>query len=217
VLLWRSFIKLEPIKPGGYDMGSYPVHLRGDLSDPPGRWLWLIKWLLLVPHYIILAFLEIAFFVLTVIAFFSILFTGKYPREIFDFNVGVLRWSWRVGFYGIQALGTDRYPPFSLEPAGGYPADLEIEYPEDLSGGLVLIKWWLLVIPQAIIVSVFQGGSNGGIVPLLSLVGALINLFTGEYPKELFDLIVGMDRWSFRVYAYVGLMRDEYPPFRLSD
>ncbi len=199
-------------------MGSYPVHLRGDLSDPPGRWLWLIKWLLLLPHYLILVFLEIAFFVMTVVAFFSILFTGKYPKEIFDFNVGVLRWSWRVGFYGIQAFGTDKYPPFSLDPAGDYPADLEVEYPPDLSSGLVLVKWWLLVIPHAIIVGLFQGGSNsGGVVPLLSLVSALINTFTGEYPRDLFDLIIGMDRWSFRVYAYAGLMRDEYPPFRLEE
>jgi len=196
----------------------YPIRIRGELTDPPGRGLWLIKWLLLIPHIFVLALLGFAFFMLSVVAFFAILINGKYPRGIFDFNVGVLRWSWRVGFYGYQALGTDRYPPFSLEPMDDYPADLYVEYPETLSRGLVLIKWWLLVIPHAIIVGIFQGGGNSsGLAPLLAVISAVIVLFTGEYPKDLFNLVMGMNRWTYRVYGYTGLMRDEYPPFSLSD
>ncbi len=198
---------------------SYPVFIRGELSDPPSQGWWLLKWLLALPHYIILAFLWIAFMVVCIIAFFAILFTGKYPRGLFDFNAGVLRWSWRVGFYSYQALATDKYPPFSLEPDDDYPADLTIEYPEKLSRGLVLVKWWLLAIPQYIIVSIFMGSGEGGggLVFVLAIIAAIVLLFTGKYPESIFKLVVGMNRWAFRVYAYASLMTDEYPPFRLWD
>ena len=72
---------------------AYPARLDGELDPGVGRWLWLVKWLLAIPHYIVLAFLWLTLFVLTVIAFFAILFTGRYPRGIFEFNLGVLRWS----------------------------------------------------------------------------------------------------------------------------
>jgi len=199
----------------------YPVSIRGELTQPPARGWWLIKWLLAIPHYIILAFLWIAFIVVAIIAFFAILFTAKYPRGLFDFNLGVLRWTWRVGFYSYQALGTDKYPPFSLQPDPNYPADLEIPYPEKLSRGLVLIKWWLLAIPHYIIVSFFQGsrwGTNGGgLALILAIFAAVVVLFTGKYPNDIFNLVVGMNRWSYRVAAYASLMTDHYPPFRLWD
>src|SRR5512144_2266304 len=106
---------------------SYPVRLRGDLDDSVSRWLWLVKWLLLIPHYIVLFFLWAAYFVVTVIAFFGILFTERYPRSLFDFNVGILRWTWRVAWYGYGGLATDRYPPFTLGDAD-YPARLDVPY-----------------------------------------------------------------------------------------
>ena len=198
----------------------YPVSVRGELTEPPARGWWLIKWLLAIPHYIILAFLWIAFVVVWIIAFFSILFTAKYPKGLFDFNVGVLRWTWRVGFYSYQALGTDKYPPFTLQSVD-YPADLEVEYPERLSRGLVLIKWWLLAIPHYIIVAIFQGsgGDRGGpgLAPILAIFAAVALLFTGKYPEDIFKLVVGFNRWSYRVCAYAALMTDQYPPFRLWD
>ena len=209
-----------PPPPPGNDGLAYPLRIEGRLEEPLSRWLWLVKWFLLIPHFVVLAFLFIAMFVLTVVAFFAILVTERYPRAIFDFNVGVLRWAWRVGYYGYSALGTDRYPPFSLEQHADYPATLDVPYPQDLSRGLVLVKWWLLAIPQYIIVAVLAGGAGiglhyGGLVSILALVAAVAVLFVGRYPRGIFDFIMGLNRWVFRVLVYVLLMRDEYPPFRL--
>jgi hypothetical protein len=106
------------------------------------------------------------------IVFFAILFTGRFPRGLFDFNVGVMHWMWRVGFYSYEVLGTDKYPPFSLKPDDDYPADLHVEYPKKLSRGLVLVKWWLLAIPHYIIVA-FLKGANGEKVKLPGLVHIL--------------------------------------------
>ena len=199
--------------------GSSPFSFSGSLTEPLSPVLWLLKWLLLIPHYIVLGLLAIAFVVAWIIAFFAILFTGRYPRGLFTFNVGVLRWAWRVGFYGYQALGTDRYPPFTLK-AGGYPADLDVVYPPELSRGLVLIKWWLLAIPHYVIVAIFQTGWRAaapGLIPVLALCAAVALLFTGKYPRDIFDLVLGLNRWSYRVAAYVSLMTDRYPPFRLGE
>ena len=195
-------------------MSPYPLRLTGRLDEPLSRWHWLVKWLLALPHFILLAFLWIAFALLWLVALFAILFTGRYPRGIFDFNVGVLRWTWRVSFYTYSALGTERYPPFGFE--GEYPADLQVDYPASLSRGKVLIKWWLLALPQYLIVGVFVGAGYGiGLVGIIVLISAVALLFTGRYPRSMFDLVMGANRWCYRVLAYAALMTDAYPPFRL--
>ena len=203
-----------------------PVRLAATLDEPLSRGLWLVKWFLAIPHFIILGLLWVAFLVTTMIAGIAILFTRRYPRSIFDFNVGVLRWTWRVTYYATSGIGTDRYPPFTLR-ATDYPATLEIEYPEQLSRWLVLVKWWLLAIPHYIVVGFFLGGGwffggdNGGrqaaggfgLIGWVTVFAGVALVFTARYPRGLFDFVMGMNRWVYRVAAYAALMTDRYPPF----
>ena len=223
----------RPAQPYSFRPGegeaAYPARLTGYPDPSLSRWLWLVKWLLAIPHFIILFFLWFALIVVTIVAWFAILFTGRYPRSLFNFSVGVVRWSWRVSFYAYGALGTDRYPPFTLARTD-YPADFDVDYPVQLSRGLVLVKSWLLAIPHLLIVAALTGtvrtwverdgtwvqdGGGISLLGLLVLIAAVILLFTGQYRRGLFDLLLGLNRWIYRLITYVVLMRDEYPPFRL--
>lgn len=200
------------------------VRLEGSVDPKLTRWMWLIKWLLAIPHFVVLAILWMAFVVVTVAAGFAILFTGRYPASLFQFATGVLRWNWRVAFYANGVLGSDSYPPFTLARTS-YPATFEVAYPARLSRGKVLIKSWLLALPHLVIITLATGGTWGAwtggaangfsLLGLLLLVAAVILLITGTYRRGLFDLIMGAHRWMYRVFAYTALLRDEYPPFRL--
>jgi hypothetical protein len=202
---------------------TYPIRLEGELQPNLSRWLWLVKWFLLIPHIVCLVFLVIGFVLATIGAFFALLFTGRYPRGLFDFNVGVMRWAWRVGFYSYSALGTDQYPPFTMADVPDYPARLAIDYPKHQRRGLALIGWWLLGLPQYAIAGMLAGGGfgwvgrygSGGVIGVLMVVVALLLLFKNGYPRDVFDIAMGFNRWVFRVGAYAALMTPIYPPFRV--
>jgi Domain of unknown function (DUF4389) len=190
------------------------VEVTGQLDSGLSRWLWLVKWFLAIPHYVVLVILWAGLLVTSIAAFVAILWSGRYPRRIFDFNVGVLRWSWRVSYYACGVAGTDRYPPFTLKETD-YPAALTVAYPGQLSRRLVLVKWWLLMIPHYLVVAIFVGASGFGLIGALTLIAVVALLATGRYPRGIYDLVLGLNRWVLRAAAYSALMTDEYPPFRL--
>jgi hypothetical protein len=196
------------------------------------RWLPLVKWFLVIPHYIILTVLSFAASVVYILAFFAILFTGRYPRGLFDFSLGVFRWAANVN--GYTRLLRDEYPPFSLQPTDyavqlsldcdeyldehssfslrptGYPIQLELEYPERLSRWKIFLKW-LFAIPHLVVLYVLLFAQS-----IAVLLAFFAILFTGRYPRGLFDFVVGVERWTWRVNAYLSLLTDAYPPFSLA-
>jgi hypothetical protein len=185
---------------------GYPLRYGVEYQEELSRWLIFVKWLLAIPHFIILWALAIAANVIGFIAFFAILFTKRYPRGLFDFVVNVNRWNANVGAYA--GLFRDEYPPFSWEP-GQYAVTYEVDYPQELNRWLPLIKW-LLAFPHYIVL-LFLGiaASVAWVIAWFAI------LFTKRFPRGLFDFTVGVTRWQYRVSAYTGLLRDEYPPFSL--
>ncbi len=185
---------------------SYPVTFDVEYPQELSRWLVFVKWLLVIPHFIILYGLGLVAMALTFIAWFAILFTKRYPRELFDFVVNINRWSANVTAY--FSLMRDEYPPFSWD-AGLYPVTYDVEYPEELSRWLIFVKW-ILAIPHIIVLMLLF------IVAFVAQTIAFFAiLFTKRFPEPMFDFLVGVNRWSVRVNAYLNLMRDEYPPFSL--
>ena len=167
-------------------------------------WLYVV-----IPHMIILYIYGILAAVVTIIAFFAILFTGKYPQGLFSFVVGYHRWGTRVTAYAFYFM-TDNYPPFST--GGDHALTLEVEYPERLSRVKVLLKvflgWLYVGIPHGIALFFYS---------LAVLVVIFISwwsiLIFGKFPQGFFGFVVGLLRWNLRVNVYLYLLRDEYPPF----
>ena len=196
----------EATPPAPAPSARYPVVVEAQRQETYHRFLPLVKWLLAFPHYVVLFFLLIGVFFAEIVAFFAVLFTGRYPDGIFSFVVGVLRWGWRVTAY--VYLLTDEYPPFSLEPEAGYPAQLEIDYPSAGVDNWRPLVQWLLVIPYALVAGVLS--SLAGIV---AFIGVFVILFTEELPEGMFKLILIPYRWQLRAGAYAMWMVTRYPPF----
>ena len=183
-----------------------PIQFEIEYPDDLSRLLIFVKWLLVIPHLIILGVLGFVQYVITIFAFFTVLFTKKYPEGLFKISVGVMRWNQNANAY--MLLMRDEYPPFSWD-AGEYPVSYDVEYPEELSRWLIFVKW-ILAIPHIIVLAFLFTGV------FLALFGAWFAiLFTKRYPESLFNYMVGVLRWQLRVNAYTNLLRDEYPPFSL--
>ena len=188
------------------EAAPYPVRFDVEYPDRLSRLLIFVKWLLAIPHFIVLYLLGIVQFLITFAAWFIFLFTGRYPRGMFDIVVGVMRWTANLNAY--LMLLRDEYPPFSWEE-GKYPLTFQVDHPERLSRLLIFVKW-LFIIPNFIVFYLVA------IAYLVTLVIAWFAiLFTGRYPEGLFRFAVGVFRWSMRINVYLYLLRDEYPPFSL--
>ncbi|MFI2206126.1 hypothetical protein ACH47Z_36245 [Streptomyces sp. NPDC020192] len=138
----------------------------------------------------------------------------------------MVRWTWRVAYYSYAALATDRYPPFTLGTAPGYPTRLHIPYPERLPRGPALVKRWLRATPQYFLIAISLFSFRicswlGGIPALLAEVALVLLILTGpagvlmvtgRYPQRQFDWIIRFDRWVLQVFAYAFLLTTAYPP-----
>lgn len=190
---------------------AHPVRLDLDAPLEVENWRPLVHWLLAIPQWLVAGVLRTVRQVLLFIAFFAVLFTKRIPRGLFDMVVLTLRYGWRVGTYTLWMR--EAYPPFEFTPAsddpGGDPATLSIDYPEELNRWLPLVKWFLAIPHYIVLVFLTIAGVFVGLVAFFAV------LFTGRYPSGMRDYLVGVARWSTRVLAYAGFLRDEYPPFSL--
>ncbi|HEY2603161.1 MAG TPA: DUF4389 domain-containing protein [Thermoleophilaceae bacterium] len=184
---------------------GYPARLTIAYEEQLNRWLPLVKWLLLIPHYIALFILYFAAWFALIGAAFVVLFTGRYPPGLFGFQAGVIRWTMRVYAYG--DLMTDHYPPFSLEKDPNSPVQLEIEYPEEVERWRPFVAW-LLAIPYMIAVSIIHY-----IAALLVFFAFFTILFTRRFPRGMFDIVEVALRWAVRGWAYAAFMVTRYPPW----
>ena len=208
---------------------SYPPH-RSARSSGTEPLALARQWLLAIPHFIVLAFLWLAFAVLTFVAFFAILFTGRYPGAC-STSTSACCWTWRVAFYSYGALGTDRYPLFTLDAVPDYPATLDVAYPSSSRGARArqvvaardpalparrnLRRERLVCRLEDRRLGRWHWGYGGGLVGLLVFFAGVALLFTTRYPRGIFDFVLGLDRWVARVIAYAGLMTDRISAFRL--
>jgi hypothetical protein len=194
--------------PAAAPVSDYPVRFDVEYPERLSRWMIFVKWLLAIPHFLIVALLVQVAGILQLIAFFAILFTKKWPRGLFDFTVQIYRWSANASTYAVLLM-RDEYPPFSGD-SGEYPVTLEVEYDENLSRWMIFVKWLLAIPHYIVLVFLLLGASIAVFIAFFAI------LFTGRYPRGLFDFVVGTVRYLNRVQAYAHwLMTDRYPPFSL--
>ena len=187
---------------------EYPVRLQVEEPATLNRFLWLIKWLLAIPNSFVLGLVGIVYMFTLFFAWVAVVVTGRYPRGLFNFNVGCLRWTTRLNAY-TTGLVTDRYPPFAMRDIPEYPVRVTVEYPGKMSRLTAFFRYFL-ALPHLIIV-----WSLNYVWAALWLIVGVIILFTGKYQRDLFKFVVGIMRWNVRASGYLILATDKSPPFSL--
>ncbi|MHB8575886.1 MAG: DUF4389 domain-containing protein [Dehalococcoidia bacterium] len=187
-------------------MNSQPM-LRFDVEYPEhlSRLTTFFRGILAIPQLIVLYLLGAAAGVVTLIAWFAILFTGKYPLSLWNFSMMCMRWGARVGAYYL--LMRDEYPPFG---EGTYPVTFELDYPGSLSRWKIFLKG-LFLIPHFILLYILIV-----VAMIVMLIAWFAIIITGKYPRGLFNFMVGVSRWGHRVNVYANLLTDAYPPFSMA-
>ena len=190
-------------------MKDYPVNLKIDYSESSNRLTALFRLVLIIPIIIILGLISTYAEALSFAIAMMILFREKYPKWWFDWNIGITKFTYRIAAYFL--LMRDEYPATDEDQS----VQITVPYPDvknDLKRWMPLVKW-ILVIPHLIIlVLLFFGVMASTIFALLAI------LFSGKYPKRIFDFVEGFLRWTLRVSAFTLLLTtDEYPPFRLKE
>lgn len=191
------------------DPGHYPFGLQVDGPQAQNRLSVLLRLIYVIPHVIVLGLLGIGVGVVTLIAWFVILFTGKYPQGMVNFAVGTLRWMARA--YGYGFLLTDKYPAFSLEDDGAYPVRMSASPQIEGRNRLTVFFRVIMIIPHYIILGILNF-----VAEVLGFVAWLVALFTGSVPAGIHNFLAGWLRWTTRYAAYALLLTDEYPPFSLN-
>jgi hypothetical protein len=162
-----------------------------------------------IPHGFVLLFVALWSAILQFVAFWVILFTGRYPQSMFEFQVGMLKWGLRVSarMYNVS----DGYPAFGIKSTDEH-TDMVVSYPEKVNRGLVLLRLFFgifyVYLPHGFIL-MFRAWFVG----ILIFAAWWVVLFTGKYPDFMFDWVTGQLRWQYRVSLYMMYMTDTYPPF----
>lgn len=192
------------------DASTSPVTFDVAYPEALSRWLWLVKWVLAIPHFILLFLLGIVFYIRLVIAWFVVVFTKKYPEGLFNSNVAYLRYANNVSAY-IMLL-TDIYPAFGTTPKPESPVTYDVTYPPngEISRWLTLFQFVrvilmiiqiILLYVKLIVVAILYG----------FLIVPVILLFTGKIPPGMFDFIVGVQRLQMKIQANLLFMTDVRP------
>jgi len=192
---------------------AYPVRFTFDPPEHVARWRPLVSWLLAIPHFVILYFVQILAEVCVFIGWFAILFTGKLPAGLARFPVMLIRYQTRVMTYSMFLQ--EEYPPFEFPSdgtdMGDYPR-MRVDMEPELTDRNRVTTFFrpLLLIPH--VVAIVFLGIAAAFVLLIAWFAVLI---TGRWPDGLRDFLLGYFRWATRLNGYALLLTDEYPPFSM--